>query len=152
MSVGEEKKWDAGTQRRPDTGIESDDESLSETCPAEEDGKESWVDWLKRTTHLVESELREIGILDWVTNYKRRKWRWAYKLANYDDTRWSKRVFLWNPGAVKRNYRKVGRPVARWDDDFKALLQQFFGCFSGGWWQFAENRETWTNLENEFLR
>ena len=44
-----------------------------------------------------------------MTNYKRRKWRWAYNLANYDDTRWSKRVLLWNPGAVKRNYRKFGR-------------------------------------------
>ena len=58
--------------------------SRDESRPAEEDGKlshESWVEWVKRTTHIVEEQLAKTGLDDWVTAVRRKLWRWAGHLA-----------------------------------------------------------------------
>ena len=36
---------------------------------------EPWVDWIVRTTGLVEAHLAKLGIDDWVTAIRRKKWR-----------------------------------------------------------------------------
>ena len=52
------------------------------------DDLEPWVDWIKRCTHDVEARLKKLKLDDWTTMQKRRKWRWAGKLARCDDDDW----------------------------------------------------------------
>eukprot|EP00973_Karenia_brevis_P044375 6147213-Karenia_brevis.AAC.1 len=39
--------------------------------------KESWTEWIMRTTHLAEAIAQKIGIRDWLEEHFRRKWCWA---------------------------------------------------------------------------
>ena len=82
---------------------------------------------------------------DWVSEQKRLKWRWAGHVARRDDGRWSRRLLDWVPSA---GARRVGRPSRRWEDDLRA-----FGRSIGqDWEQIAQNRETWAELEDQFVQ
>ncbi len=39
--------------------------------------QESWIDWIKRCTHLAETHLHKAALDDWVGAQRRRKWRLA---------------------------------------------------------------------------
>ena len=59
-------------------GIEiSTDESL-----------EPWQEWIRRSTHAVEHRMGRLKIEDWVTLQRRRKWRWANKVATSTQEAW----------------------------------------------------------------
>ena len=53
-------------------------------------------------------------VLDAVREYRKRKWRYAVKIAGMDNGRWVKKVTEWWPILGKR---KVGRPRRRWRDE-----------------------------------
>jgi hypothetical protein len=87
-------------------------------------------DWLRRTTKLT----------DVVESYKRRKWRWASKIAQMDNDRWAKLVTEWRPWMGKRGR---GRPRRRWRDD----IVQVAGV---NWLAAASDKPRWRRLENNF--
>ena len=103
---------------------------------------ESYVDWLKRVTVKVLATARNSGADSWVTSYRRRKYRFAGKVACCGDDRWSHKLLFWEP--ISSRGRRVGRPTARWDDDFTYLM-------GGNWQRVARDTSLWQLLEDEFV-
>lgn len=56
-----------------------------------------------------------VKLVDIRKKWAKRKWKWARKIANMGDDRWTKKVSEWRPWERSRNR---GRPKARWRDDF----------------------------------
>eukprot|EP00973_Karenia_brevis_P072114 10018446-Karenia_brevis.AAC.1 len=96
----------------PDNGI------VEETDMVE---GETWVEWLRRCTRIVESALSELRIDDWVVSQRRRKWRLAGHTARREDGRWSTAVCHWTPVG---GYRQRGHPHKRWSDDLDGFLAE----------------------------
>ena len=101
---------------------------------------EPWVEFVQRAAHKVEELALKFGIESWVEQQRRRKWRFAGRLARLDDGRWSKIVLNWTPAGV----RNQQRPRTRWADQ----LAQFAG---GSWQEVASDPATWQALEEGFV-
>ena len=87
--------------------------------PDDEEALEPWVDWIKRCTREVEAQMESLKLDDWITEQKRRKWRWARKVATESTMKWTTASLLWDPTDDPRFLarRQQGRPTKRWDDD-----------------------------------
>ena len=101
---------------------------------------EAWVDYVKRTASLVDTLAAQFGAESWVRIFRRRKWRFAGRLARLSDGRWSKKVLTWEP----ESRRSQQRPRTRWSDPFS----QFAG---GNWMDIACDSEQWKDLEEGFV-
>ena len=102
--------------------------------------EETWIEYVKRTTALAEDKFKELGYENWATASGRKKFRFAGKVAQTDDHRWSKRLLDWKPHFRCLPYRSVGRPVKRWDDLFTNIA-------GGDWLAAAADAELWKILE-----
>ena len=58
---------------------------------------EPWQEWIRRSTHEVEHRMGRLKMEDWVTLQKRRKWRWAHKIATTIHETWGLLVLKWDP-------------------------------------------------------
>ena len=89
----------------------------------EDDTTEPWQDWLRRCTHEAEDHLKKLGAEDWVSMQRRRKWRWAQRVAT-DNDKWTWKALLWEPVLDRRFQarRQQGRPRKRWTDDITDYL------------------------------
>ena len=82
-----------------------------------EDGDvESWVDWLRRTTHEAEDRLAKLNMDDWITIHRQKKLEWARKLAMEESITWAGRLAEWQPDHFTYT-RRQARPRRRWSDD-----------------------------------
>lgn len=89
-------------------------------------------EWLRRT----------MRVNDVVETARRRKWRWAAKMARMEDDRWAKLINEWQPRTGKR---KTGRPKKRWRDDIVKLA-------GVNWMAIARNnRRRWDRLEERYV-
>ena len=104
---------------------------------------EEWVEYIKRTTASAENKMSELGYADWVSSFKRRKWRFAARIARAVDNRWSKRLFDWYPHFRCHPHRSVGRPLAHWHDGFVKL--------AGGDWPAIAKQDLWELSEDAFV-
>ena len=52
-------------------------EGQNDEISSEEGDLEPWVEWVRRTTHAVESHLTTMDVENWACQARRRKWRWA---------------------------------------------------------------------------
>ena len=147
-----------GSGRRRVTGnddpeISLDDSERSSASSDEnsdhEDVLESWVDWIRRVTHEAEDLLHKVGGKDWVAEQCRRKWSWAGHVARCTDGKWSTMLLEWCPTGA----RTAGRPCTRWSDCILEFVSGFFSCTVGcnQWIDLANDRETWQNLQEEFV-
>jgi hypothetical protein len=107
----------------------------------EDDAAETWPEWMKRITGLVDAQLKKANIDEWVVAQKRRKWKWAGHIARRCDGRWATKVLDWCP---EHGRRKVGHPVKRWTDDLNGIV--------GGdiWLIIAQERDEWKTLEPQY--
>ena len=55
---------------------------------------ETWLEWMRRCTHEAEDQMKTLGIEDWITEHRRRKWRWAQKVATEQLDKWSVKALL----------------------------------------------------------
>ena len=130
--------------------ISSEVTSSSATSPSsnssdeEDDGEtgtlEPWIEWLQRAARNIGNKLQGIRSEDWVVSARKRKWRFAGKVARCTDGRWSKRLLLWKP----RGFRNRGRPCTRWEADIASVA-------GGGWIDFAADEEFWRLVEEGYL-
>ena len=92
----------------------------------DEDGLEPWTDWIKRTTREAEQQFEKLGLDDWVSHQRRRKWRWASHVARGCKDKWTYRALVWNPALDPdcKAQRRHGRPLTRWTDDLMQFMQQ----------------------------
>uniref|UniRef100_A0A914WBV8 Endonuclease-reverse transcriptase n=1 Tax=Plectus sambesii TaxID=2011161 RepID=A0A914WBV8_9BILA len=70
---------------------------------------------------------------------RRRKWRFAAKVAALDATRWTRTMTSWTPDAT----RPVGRPRRRWADELRGV--------AGSDWLRAAVLPSWNNMESRFV-
>ena len=82
------------------------------------------------------------GMEDSGTLYRRRKWRFAGRVARKNDGRWSTQMLHWMPPTVAG--RRPGRPLTRWTDDIVAMC-------GGDWTEHALDVELWRALEDGFV-
>ena len=80
---------------------------------------------------------------DWVSAYRRRKWRLAGKLARCNDNRWSKQILEWRPDSTC--FRLPGRPKTRWIEQ----VEKFAG---GDWMDLAADSVAWGTYEDAFVQ
>ena len=120
--------------------------SSDEEEDAEEQGEdtESWTEWIRRATTLAADAARKAGIVDWVEEQRRRKWRWAGHVARREDGRWSRRLLDWEPLGGRRSW---GRPVIRWED----TLCQFAKTKGETWTTAAKDKNKWGSWEDDFV-
>ena len=110
--------------------------------PTTEAGLESWVDYLQRSAKRVDDICQLNGSVDWKLTYRRRKWRFAGKIARQMDGRWSKLVLQSAP--PPDGSRDRGHPRLRWSDD----LVKYAG---GNWMTVANDEVLWGCLEEGFV-
>ena len=155
MSAENQDEGSDGTSEPdPDTIIEDNTEHL-----------EPWVDWIRRTTHEAERRMRELKLDDWVSLHRKRKWRWAKKVASSHIPNWCIRVLKWQPGhrVVSSNYsRRVGRPKLRWTDDIRShIFEKVYNAPAPPslharldnitWLHHAQDSDLWDRLEHSFI-
>ena len=123
-------RWIVGQGRRPVPRGEADRSSSSssngdnldsiedqgEDTEAQPDSTDSadledFTTWIQRTTGMAEKELAATGIEDWVTQQRRKYWRWAGHITRMTDRRWSWVTTSWTP---QEGRRQVGHPKKRW--------------------------------------
>ena len=115
---------------------------------------ETWVEWIKRTTHQAEQHLENMRIENWMVKIRRQKWRCAQRHAILDHDRWSHVALIWNPlthytGSRPRGHRRAARPKVRWVDD----ITHFANLHNlGNWIQSAFDNKLWQRLESEFVK
>ena len=98
--------------------VDSDTPDIHIPTDTNNEATESWVDWIKRTTHETEQLIQSLGIEDWVFQQRRRKWRWVQRVA-LDKDKWTYKAALWEPSLNPQSKagRKQARPRRRWTDD-----------------------------------
>ena len=102
---------------------------------------EDWKDYLKRAANKVDTVCEDFGVEDWVMMQRRRKWRFAGKLARQNDGRFARQVLEYTPHLGYG--RGAGRPRLRWADE----IENFAG---GSWLKIAEDEELWAAAEGLF--
>ena len=131
---------------------------------------EPWPDFIKRATRTAEAHLERLNIEDWTTVYLRKKWRWAARVAQQPDDRWSRLVVQWDPEVThpRRAKRPQARPRTRWDDDINVYLCHCYNydnnksCDDNNdygtnntttphWLQLGVNPVTWKSHEQSFI-
>ena len=106
-----------------------------------EAGEEEWADYMKRSAAQVGTMAEKYDFESWVTAYRRKKYKFAGKVARQTDDRWSKLVMHWEPHGGRG--RSPGRPITRWSDDLAK--------FAGGYWpKSALNTNLWQAAEEGF--
>ena len=124
---------------------------------------EPWSEWVQRATHEAESRMKKLNIEDWVSVQRRRKWRWAQKVANCDGDSWTLEALTWDPYpriAIAES-RRVGRPAKRWSDDLRQYIYRTLYSDENSWsitprldnveWMYhARDEATWSRLEEGY--
>lgn len=77
------------------------------------------------------------------------QWKWAQKVANMHDSRWTTEVLSWYTTAG----RKQGRPEKRWADDLNTLITNETGTATSGEGRLAWATKSvrWVSWENAFI-
>ena len=107
-----------------------------------EGNDEDWHAYLSRANAKINQLSHDHGMQEWVETQKRRKWRFAGRLARAKDNRWSRLILDWAPYFGLG--RAPGHPVTRWADQ----LDKFAG---GAWMDIAADEDQWAFLEEGFV-
>ena len=109
------------------------------------DNVESFVTWITFATSKIKGFVETGALLDWVSEQRKRKWKWAGHCARRTDNRWTRRFLDFQLPTS----RARGRPRARWSDDIVKFLQSegMIGP-EESWIDVAQSREFW-NQDNQ---
>ena len=144
-----------GAKRKVINDNGSSDESDPEGGENEdnETSLEPWPDFLRRTTQQAEGFMAAAKLEDWLTTWRRRKWRWAGRLESTQGHKWSHKALGWSPDIHGRHqgHRSQGRPCKRWEDDLSSFCRdQFSGTLT--WKELARDRPRWNDYEDKFAK
>ena len=139
-----------GAKRRVLDASASSNDGRSSTSneSSGEQNLEAWPDFLKRTTRIVDAQLKGANLDEWVTLWRKRQWRWAGKVVQLHQHKWSYGALCWQPvlDCTSGGVRAQARPRRRWDDDIKAYLDH-----GPHWVVLAADWVRWRALEGGFL-
>ena len=114
------------------------------------DDTETWVDWIQRVTHEAEEQMHRYDVPCWVEEVRRRRFRWAGRVARHEDGRWTRKILHWTP----KGNRIRGRPHLRWVDTIRTFFSKLLGeaAEEDTWIEVAQDREAWHTLETDYVR
>ena len=117
-----------------------------------------------RSTH------EKLNLDDWVTQQRRRKWRWVARLANTEADAWTTQALRWDPtlDTQHNTRRRQGRPKTRWTDDIYNYVRRTtqdstadthdqsddnnsIAADATNILQMAQNKELWLAMEGSFV-
>ena len=75
---------------------------------------EDWIDFVRRSAHSVDALATRLGMENWQCLSRRKKWRFAGRVACLEDGRWTKKILDWTPSYGLGRSRQ--RPKTRWID------------------------------------
>ena len=103
----------------------------------------------------MENRMALLGLDDWATLQRRRKWRWARKVATSDNLEWTRVAIQWEPTLNPRldARRRSGRPRTRWTDDIHRHLYNTLADpdTTKSWEYAAQNINIWNDLEKTYV-
>ena len=111
---------------------------------------EEYVEWIQAATRKTDKLMTQFNVQDWVEEQRRRKWKWAKKVACRSDERWTHEIAKWDPEEVKIR----GRPKTRWSDEINTYLTRVSGSMHKGsdWLKVAIDCKVWQNYEEDFAK
>jgi hypothetical protein len=109
--------------------------------------------------------MRKLKLDDWTTMQRRRKWRWAHKVAMAPRCDWMAMAIRWDPTCdPKLNARRQqGRPKRRWIDDIVAHMSEHTTTANNSeqpatqvdkqlWYELAQDELKWSAMEESFCQ
>ena len=124
---------------------------------------EPWTEWIQRATHEAEQRMRQLNFEDWTVLQRRRKWKWAQKVATSEGDSWTLDALTWDPHPRlhEARSRRVGRPDKRWADDQRTYVyQSVYGAENlpsitprldnVEWLHHARDKIKWSALEDGY--
>lgn len=110
---------------------------------------EDYVEWIQEATEKTDRLMRQFNAQDWLEEQRRRKWKWAGKVAGRSDERWTHEIAKWDPEEVKIR----GRPKTRWSDEINVYLTTVTRSMPRGsdWLRVALDRKRWQSYEVNFV-
>ena len=111
---------------------------------------EDYVEWIQAATEKNETLMTQFKVQDWLEEQRRRKWKWAGKVARRTDERWTHEIVKWNPEEVKVR----GRPKTRWSDEINTHLTGITKTQHRGsdWLKVALDYKVWQRYEEDFVK
>lgn len=103
------------------------------------------------STHQVEDKLKQLRLQDWTKICRRRRWRWAGKLAHEISDHWAGVAVRWQPEVRTRGGAKgrcQGRPKKRWMDDLQKFVVEHG---QSSWLEAAGDKLLWRSLEDDYV-
>ena len=113
---------------------------------------EPWQDFLKRAAQWTDEQLEKASIQQWVVQWKKRKWKWAGRLFDAGNNKWSAVATRWQPQLHSRHLcgRRQSRPKKRWDQDFIDYLHIAWPAETKHWHELAADKEWWLSQIDAF--
>ena len=111
--------------------------------------------------------MKKLKLEDWITIQRRRKWKWAQRLASKDYSDWTVCALNWDPTREPSldARRRKGRPKTRWTDDIaKYVLSAVTNTGNPNtdlqqsnpnheaWLDIPRDPSLWDTLEDGFVR
>ena len=85
-----------------------------------------------------------MGYDSWAQTHRRKKWRFAHKLATTNTGKWSQRILQWKPFFRCIPRRGKGHPHTRWEDHIVEVV-------GGDWASIASDGHLWDLAEEGFV-
>ena len=121
---------------------------LRRVCCVRKTAHEDWVEYMKRSTRTIEEIMHKHGLEYWIIGQRRRKWKWAGRVARMSTDRWAKAALLWEPS---HGCRRVGRPCMRWEHVLEKYVASFDTVELIPWQLLAESKADWHEMEASFI-
>ena len=89
------------------------------------------------------------GLRPWTSIQREKAWKWAGKVAQAADERWTATIASW----TAHGDRPRGRPKARWADTFNTFLTGVTGTrpTQDDWRPVAKDVEKWAALSSAYV-
>ena len=126
---------------------------------------EPWTEWIQRATHEAENRMKRLNLEDWVSLQRRRKWKWAQRVATCTGDSWILDAVTWDPypRVSTAESRRVGRPAKRWSDDLRQYIYRAVYTDENHpsicpkldnveWLCHARDEVIWVHLEEGYLQ
>jgi hypothetical protein len=148
------------TQREKDLLKSTQNNVLRRIAGPRRKPDETWVEWIKRSTHQALQHAQKAGIRMWVDTYLKNKWLWAGHVLRMSEDRLARRAATWRDGVwwtsevnempTQLRFRRPHRTHwFRWEDE----LRRFATNKSWPSWQsVAQLRNTWPEYCDEFVK
>ena len=110
---------------------------------------ENHIEWLQASTRQVEAVMSKFNMSSWTSLQRSKASRWAGKMVQTPDERWTATVAGWRA----HGNRSRGRPKTRWSDSMNAFLSNVTGLphTDDDWCRIARDVTQWSKYTHAYV-